>query len=199
MRWKDTTSYSQGEKRGKVEPRTWEAKIGTVTVTVTKYLGYGDEWVAHCRPFFDKQPTCTEDLEEAKTIAVKAAYAMVVPYAKTAKLLEAEVAKPPKKNPGTWYERRFQKIEDQMEADVEALAQKYRKEVLIPLCREHQLEFRSGMGTHTFFTLAGDCLHDWHKTSWGSEVFGVLQLQPRRGDDFGNTISDVTEDDWKRK
>lgn len=46
--WKDTTSYSQGQ-RGKVEPRTWTAEAEGVRITVTNnHLHAPGKWVMHC-------------------------------------------------------------------------------------------------------------------------------------------------------
>lgn len=72
IEWKDVTRYSLGE-RNHVLPRTWEAMFGTsCLVIVTKYVGYGDEWVLHCQDLnISTEPLATDDLWRAKSEAIR--------------------------------------------------------------------------------------------------------------------------------
>ncbi len=49
IEWKDETSYSQGERIGEVEPRTWAATVAGIRVGVTRYMRIENEWFLSCR------------------------------------------------------------------------------------------------------------------------------------------------------
>jgi hypothetical protein len=73
--WKDVTSYSRGVRfqptGEKIEPRTWLLVVGGFQITVTKYIGYGDEWTIHA-PHLRITTNIglgTTDVEEAKRLA----------------------------------------------------------------------------------------------------------------------------------
>lgn len=68
MRWEDTTSYSRGE-RGKVDPRTWEAKAGPLRVVVTRQFRL-DGWYMSCDLVGLDVVPVSDDLEAAKLDAV---------------------------------------------------------------------------------------------------------------------------------
>jgi predicted YcjX-like family ATPase len=74
LTWEDTTSYSQGE-RGKTEPRTWTISTGDVLrrldVTVTRHIDYPGEWLLICRQLNVRHALKSEELEPAKTEALK--------------------------------------------------------------------------------------------------------------------------------
>jgi hypothetical protein len=72
--WKDETSYSRGDT--KREPRTWTIKHGegSVTplrVTVTRHINYPGEWLLVCRELNLQLALGSEDIEGAKTEALK--------------------------------------------------------------------------------------------------------------------------------
>src|SRR5690606_15197937 len=75
LTWKDTTSYSQGE-RGTIEPRTWTISTGDVLlrldVTVTRHIDYPGEWLLICRQLNMRFALKSEDLGAAKSEALKA-------------------------------------------------------------------------------------------------------------------------------
>jgi hypothetical protein len=71
VEFKDVTSHSQGTKDR--TPRTWEAKIGCVRLTVTRHIHYApDEWIARSHPsIIDMELLQSKDIEEAKDEAVE--------------------------------------------------------------------------------------------------------------------------------
>ena len=44
--WKNATSYSKSDDKREV--RTTSLKVDGLDITVSKYIGYGDELVMHC-------------------------------------------------------------------------------------------------------------------------------------------------------
>lgn len=70
MEWKDTTSYSRGEKERK--PNTWTVKNGGVSITVTcGHIHHPGAWIMHCSSVgMDTRYINAKSLEEAKAIAV---------------------------------------------------------------------------------------------------------------------------------
>lgn len=69
--WKDKTSYSQSE-RGKVEPRTWAAKIGMdYEVVISRHIHYPGSWIVYIRSVIDTTDLLTDDLETAKQRALR--------------------------------------------------------------------------------------------------------------------------------
>lgn len=71
VEFKDVTSHSQGIKER--TPRTWEAKIGCVRLTVTRHVHYAlDEWIARSHPnIIDMELLQSKDIDEAKDEAVE--------------------------------------------------------------------------------------------------------------------------------
>ena len=69
--FKDITSHSQGTKDR--TPRTWEAKIAGVRLTVTRPIHYApDEWVARSHPsIIDMELLQSKDIAEAQDEAVE--------------------------------------------------------------------------------------------------------------------------------
>lgn len=50
MKWKNTTSYSQGEEKSKVEPRTWRIELEDISISISRHIHYEkDQWVMYCR------------------------------------------------------------------------------------------------------------------------------------------------------
>jgi len=69
MKWKDTTSYSQGKER---TPTTWTARFGVFSLTVTcGHIYYPGQWIARCDPFFDIREVSAKTKEEAMLAAVR--------------------------------------------------------------------------------------------------------------------------------
>lgn len=72
MEWKDTTSYSRGDKER--EPKTFSATCGPLKLTVTKgHIYYPGKWVAHAYPLFDTHPLDVETLGQAQDAVVQMA------------------------------------------------------------------------------------------------------------------------------
>lgn len=71
--WKDATSYSRD---GDKTPRSWSLRISSdVAITVvSRHIYYPDQWVMHCRPWFDTFSLdlagSPENAEEAQARAV---------------------------------------------------------------------------------------------------------------------------------
>jgi hypothetical protein len=67
--WENTTSYSKSDDRSEI--RTTSLELGAVKITVTKYVGYGDELVLHCYDLDIKQRALGEtDMGAAQRKAV---------------------------------------------------------------------------------------------------------------------------------
>lgn len=84
MRWKDTTSYSQGKDR---IPTTWSLDHGGLHIIVTSghiaYRGTG-AWVLHCEPWYN-----THELKGVKTVEEAQAGALKLIRAKIDALYSA--------------------------------------------------------------------------------------------------------------
>ena len=69
MTWKNTTSYSQSEDKSEV--RTTSFALDALTVTVTRYIGMGEELVMHCRELhINSKPLNTTDMKEGQEKAI---------------------------------------------------------------------------------------------------------------------------------
>lgn len=65
--WEDVTSYSRGEWAAGCKPRTWQATVGSVDLTVTRHRDYEpDVWLIESLPFVSRRPASSKELEEAK-------------------------------------------------------------------------------------------------------------------------------------
>lgn len=63
--WKDTTSYSRGE-RGTVEPRAWEIDLDGLRVTVHRYFDL-EGWFGTCHAMgVDRQQLTCERIADAQ-------------------------------------------------------------------------------------------------------------------------------------
>ena len=68
--WKNTTSYSKSEDKSEV--RTTSLKVDGLEITVTKYVGYGEELVMHCYNLgINEKPLGVSNMEEAQEKALK--------------------------------------------------------------------------------------------------------------------------------
>ncbi len=71
--WKDATSYSRDDDRTPTAGRLSLSRDVVITI-VSKHLYYPDEWVFHCRPWFDtfplKLPGTPENRDEAQARAI---------------------------------------------------------------------------------------------------------------------------------
>lgn len=73
MKWKDITSYSQGERRNgeTPEPRSWEAKAGPFRIVVTRNRFAPGLWFMNWHgPRLDRQLE-SADVESAKAEALR--------------------------------------------------------------------------------------------------------------------------------
>lgn len=80
--WENTTSYSKSDDR--TEIRTTGLAVDVLDITVTKYIGYGDELVMHCRCLgIETRPLNTSDMEEGqkRALAVVTSRAKKILYA----------------------------------------------------------------------------------------------------------------------
>jgi hypothetical protein len=68
--WKDTTTYSQGDKVR--EPKYFTASSGSVKITITcGHIYYPDTWIMHAQPFgIDTRQLKASSVEEAKLEAI---------------------------------------------------------------------------------------------------------------------------------
>jgi len=75
--WHDTTSYSQGEVCGEVEPRTWTLTVAPdLTIKVHHYIGCGGQWFVSCHAVNISQcPLVNILIEDAKSEAVSIIFA----------------------------------------------------------------------------------------------------------------------------
>ena len=71
VEFKDVTSHSQGAKDR--TPRTWEAKISGIRLTVTRHNYYAkDEWIARAHPaILEMELLHSKGIDEAKAEAVE--------------------------------------------------------------------------------------------------------------------------------
>lgn len=103
----------------------------------------------------------------------------------------------------------LQSIQDETRRRIEALADRVREDVVIPLCRRYKLNFVAGNGTFYFFDPKLDVHHSVTPRAMmsGSEVamrarlpdvaeaFKILDLEVSHGDYLGFYITDVRDDD----
>lgn len=68
-KWRDATSYSQGDKE-KI-PTTWKYKAGDLNIVVHKYVGCGETWHLTCPPFYNCQAMPSLDIEKMKKLALQ--------------------------------------------------------------------------------------------------------------------------------
>jgi hypothetical protein len=71
LTWKDTTSFSQGEKDR--TPRCWTAKAGRVQIVVHRHIHFPpDAWLLSCAALrIDNRQLKSKDVDEAKQEAVR--------------------------------------------------------------------------------------------------------------------------------
>lgn len=91
---------------------------------------------------------------------------------------------------------------ERLQHRIQVLADIYRADVLIPLCRKHRLTFVSGMG-RTVFYKGKMSIGDYYdaelaKMRYLKPVFEVINKEVLSGTDvFGFYVADVTKDDIK--
>lgn len=74
VEWKNTTSYSRGEKKSDESARTWQADVGGVRVVVTRYI-HGDKnawYLNHDGIYSD---LASAEIEKAKVEALQILFA----------------------------------------------------------------------------------------------------------------------------
>lgn len=64
MKWKDETSFAQGEQDR--TPRAWVARPGMLRVSVHRHRHFEGKWVLTCAPFFDLFELKSEAAKDAK-------------------------------------------------------------------------------------------------------------------------------------
>lgn len=71
VEWQNVTSYSRSDLDR--TPRSWEAKIGPVRLTVHRWMhGKADEWFASASPgLFELRPLKSRGVDESKAEAVE--------------------------------------------------------------------------------------------------------------------------------
>ena len=70
MNWRDSTSYSRGDKER--APNSWEFVAAGIRVCVHKHIHYPkDQWLLSCEPFFNKREMPHKDIEECKKTALE--------------------------------------------------------------------------------------------------------------------------------
>ncbi len=69
--WKDTSSYSRGEKDR--TPNSWSLKVGIFDLIVHHHIYYEpSQWLASCSPYvFDNRELKSKDIKKAKAEALK--------------------------------------------------------------------------------------------------------------------------------
>jgi len=68
--WKNTTSYSRDEDKSVA--RTTRLKVDGLEITVSKYIGYGDELVMHCRTLgINAKPLGTSSMTDGQSKAIE--------------------------------------------------------------------------------------------------------------------------------
>ena len=82
--------------------------------------------------------------------------------------------------------------------EIEGIADAYRREVLVPLCRKRRLTFLSGNGIFTFYRKNGDSIAEWECERAGfpelTAVFAVLNTPALGRDDcLGFYVADIVQ------
>jgi hypothetical protein len=99
------------------------------------------------------------------------------------------------------YIGKLEKLEEQFWARVSNLGVKYRKDVVLPLCKEHNVCFISGMGRFFFYEndeAQKEIDEDhplWNETM--KVLIGILDREITHNQFFGYFIDDVTSEDIK--
>lgn len=92
------------------------------------------------------------------------------------------------------YQKRLEELQKTFEKKVQILADKVRKEVLIPHCKKHGLCFYSGMGRFFFdkdgATITPDYAPKLVAKFELSQLFQLLELEVKRNVLLGEYISD---------
>ena len=69
MEWKDSSSYSKGDKER--IPSVWNYRVGDIRIVVHRYIHYPkDQWLLSCSPFYDKYELPQIDINKAKEAAL---------------------------------------------------------------------------------------------------------------------------------
>lgn len=100
------------------------------------------------------------------------------------------------------YNKTIDKILDAQEKSLSKLGREYRKEVLIPLCKERRLTFFHGVASNTgdFIFYAEDKTYkssDSDFIPWLEPIFSMLKTEVGLNKDFGLYVEEVLEKDLK--
>lgn len=88
MNWIDETAYNTDEC-GKEDPRTWSAKIGPITIIVTRHIYWPRTWLMYCRQLhLDQENLHTNDVDTAKSLAIVRIKELVLSYHEALKGVE---------------------------------------------------------------------------------------------------------------
>lgn len=69
MKWKDISSYSQGDREKK--PRTVRLDVAGLKIVITRHIHNApDDWVLNCEPWFNGRKVGDGALEDAKETAL---------------------------------------------------------------------------------------------------------------------------------
>lgn len=98
----------------------------------------------------------------------------------------------------------LKKSQDTFYEEVRAIAEKIRREVIIPVCKQHNLEFVSGNGTYFFTTNNGKTVSDGHvrhddTTKYDralKPVFELLGEEVIYNQQIGDYVLDVRKKDY---
>ena len=73
MKWKDTTSYSQGERAKGVPPSSWGTTVAWLRISIHRHIHYEkDQWLLSTRPgIFDLHLLDSKEVEDAQKEAIK--------------------------------------------------------------------------------------------------------------------------------
>lgn len=95
-------------------------------------------------------------------------------------------------------QREIDRIDDQLNAMIEKLADDVRTSVVLPICRKHRLTFIAGMGTYAFYNAAGDNFGSTYAPKYLHRVFAIMDQLLPTGLALGAYINDVQESDWSK-
>lgn len=101
-----------------------------------------------------------------------------------------------------WYLSALEIAQFKFDKEVSDLAEKIRQEVIIPACKQHKLEFISGMGTFFFTTQSGTYIYGRDYEGERLEkrlkpVFDLLNKEVSQNQCLGYYVSDVKKEDLK--
>ncbi len=102
------------------------------------------------------------------------------------------------------FKKALDKVLKENDERITKLAEEFRSEVLIPLCKKHQLRFTSGMGMYFFTTKKvtyierdEDFENHPHLKDELKPIFDLLDEEISHGQHFGYCVSDISSKDIK--